>query len=90
MTHHYCCLSFFELVDGTLIAPAIDFGEMRRLTGVPHGHDILDHLHSLEGTAAEAAHAAILKVEHDAMLRMQLMPGVHELAAYLDQLAIPR
>ena len=52
--------------------------------------DILDIIASWPAEQQVAAHAAIATVEARALQDMQLMPGVLELSAFLDQLGVPR
>jgi len=76
-------------MDGTLTMPVIDFVEMRRRCGVLTG-DLLDTIAGWPADKQHAAHKAIQEVEEEALVRMQLMPGLLELCSFLGSQNLPR
>lgn len=76
-------------MDGTLIAPAIDFHAMRRAVGVMEG-DILKVIEQWEEERQREARETIAEFERQARERMELMPGATELIAHLEQRGLRR
>ncbi|KAK9795845.1 hypothetical protein WJX73_002941 [Symbiochloris irregularis] len=76
-------------MDGTLSVPAIAFSEMRRRLDIPDG-DLLEVLDSWPEEKQAWGNKVLEEIEGDALKNLKLLPGVLELAAYLDEMHIPR
>ncbi|PNW85570.1 hypothetical protein CHLRE_03g193000v5 [Chlamydomonas reinhardtii] len=78
-------------MDGTLLKPVIDFAEMRRRVGLtPEMGDILDTINQWPEERRAQAYATIAEIEEQALKDMSVMPGAHELCAFLDRSGLPR
>lgn len=76
-------------MDGTLVEPAIDFGQMRSAVGVERG----DILLTVRGWPEERRSWALEKIEeHEARAaaKMSLMPGALELMAWTERVGLRR
>mmetsp|Transcript_26242 Transcript_26242/g.73647 ORF Transcript_26242/g.73647 Transcript_26242/m.73647 type:complete len:229 (-) Transcript_26242:386-1072(-) len=78
-------------MDGTLIAPSIDFAEMRRRIGLTgHTGDILAAINSFEAPRRQQALQAIHQVEMEALPHMELYHDTVDVCQQLDEQGIPR
>jgi len=75
-------LVIFDL-DGTLLAPALDFHAIRAEIGLPPVVPILETMLALESDARRRAFAILDRHEAEAAARSALMPGAKELLASL-------
>jgi HAD superfamily hydrolase (TIGR01509 family) len=75
-------LVIFDL-DGTLLAPALDFHAIRAEIGLPPVVPILETMLALEPEARRRAFAILDRHEAEAAARSELMPGAKELLAAL-------
>ncbi|KAI9592747.1 HAD-like domain-containing protein [Syncephalis fuscata] len=63
---------------------------MRRELGVEKGVDILTHTASLQGNERIAAEQLIKRIEDEAMLGIEIQPGLDELITYLESAQLPK
>ncbi|KAI8054637.1 hypothetical protein BDF22DRAFT_680172, partial [Syncephalis plumigaleata] len=63
---------------------------MRRELGVPTGTDVLAHAASLPTEERIAAELLIKRIEDEAMLSIELQPGLDELITYLESIPLPK
>lgn len=86
-------------MDGTLVKPCIDFGEMRRRIYSVASRDldkcikegcVLELAETLSETGREQANRILHEIESDAIERMQVMDGMMELCAWLDENGMER
>ncbi|RKP08792.1 haloacid dehalogenase-like hydrolase [Thamnocephalis sphaerospora] len=78
-------------MDGTLTLPQSNFiGRMRRELAVPDGTDVLAHAASLEAKARLAAEQLIKQIEDEAMLTMEMQPGLETLVEFLEAHQLPK
>jgi len=75
-------LVIFDL-DGTLLAPALDFDAIRAEIGLPPGATILEAMDRLSETERVRANAILDRHEAEAADRSRLMPGARELLDWL-------
>ncbi|KAJ2617886.1 hypothetical protein H4S08_000121 [Coemansia sp. RSA 1365] len=78
-------------MDGTLTTPMNEhLLMMRRDINVPDGMRTLEYVDTcLKGEAREKAHRRIIEIETDAMINMELSPGLVELMQFLCDNDIP-
>lgn len=86
-------------MDGTLVQPCIDFGDMRRRIYSVASRDfsreinegcVLELAEQLSPSAQEEASRIFHEIETDAIERMQFMNGMIQLCEWLDQQGIQR
>jgi len=75
-------LVIFDL-DGTLLAPALDFDAIRAEIGLPPGTTILEAMDTLSEAERARAGAILDRHEAEAADRSRLMPGAGELLDWL-------
>ncbi|RKP26254.1 HAD-like domain-containing protein [Syncephalis pseudoplumigaleata] len=76
-------------MDGTLTLPQKNFiGRMRRELAVPKGTDVLAYAASLPAEERVAAEQLIKRIEDEAMLAIEVQPGLDELIAASSSMAI--
>jgi len=75
-------LVIFDL-DGTLLAPALDFDAIRAEIGLPPGATILEAMDTLSEAERARAGAILDRHEAEAADRSRLMPGAGELLDWL-------
>ncbi|KAJ2163113.1 hypothetical protein GGF46_000042 [Coemansia sp. RSA 552] len=76
-------------MDGTLTTPITKYlTSMRREVNVPDGMRTLEYLDTLEGEAYERAHRRIIEIETEAMIQMELSPGLVDLLRFLQDNAV--
>jgi HAD superfamily hydrolase (TIGR01509 family) len=75
-------LIIFDL-DGTLLAPALDFDAIRAEIGLPPGTTILEAMDTLSEAERARANAILDRHEAEAADRSRLMPGTGELLDWL-------
>ena len=78
----------FDL-DGTLVDSRLDFVALRQRLGFPDGPGVLEHLATLDDSAAAAAAAEIEAFEMAGAAGAIWMPGARELLAELRALGLP-
>ncbi|GMI14899.1 hypothetical protein TrVE_jg6039 [Triparma verrucosa] len=77
-------------MDGTLTkAGSLDFKKMYDLAGVELSKDILAEVAAMPAAQRKEAMQAIVDVEREGALRMELNPGAVELATWLDVQGLP-
>jgi HAD superfamily hydrolase (TIGR01549 family) len=72
-------------MDGTITKPRIDWKTLRERIGAPPDRTIIDHIASLEATAAERASRILMETEMEACLHSELNDGVCEMLVYLRE-----
>jgi len=72
-------------MDGTITKPRIDWKTLRGQMGATPDRTIIDHILSLDATAAEQANRILLETEMEACIHSDLNEGVCEMLAYLRE-----
>ena len=80
-------LVIFDL-DGTLLAPALDFNAIRAEIGLPPALPMLEVMDTLDPAARRRAYAILDRREAEAAARSELVPGAKELLAALRRRGI--
>ena len=79
----------FDL-DGTLVDSALDFDQIRKEMGLPHGAPILETLATLPEAEVQRCQEILARHEYEGAQRATLMPGVVEFLELLESRQIPR